>query len=50
MDKVSLAWSVSQFAESRFPLKYSHRPLVETKLFKIWQTFFVGNGWGSCGG
>jgi hypothetical protein len=50
MDKLDLVRSVSQFAESRFPLKYSHCPLVETKLFKVWQKFFVVNGWRSCGG
>jgi hypothetical protein len=42
--------SVSQFAESQFPLNYSHRSLIETKLFKVWQKFFMGNGWGSCSG
>jgi hypothetical protein len=47
---VDLVRSVSQFAENPFPLKYLHRPFIETELIKVWQKFFVGNGWRSGGG
>jgi hypothetical protein len=38
--KADLVQLASQLAESRFPLKYSHRPLVETNLFKVWENLF----------
>jgi hypothetical protein len=50
MNKVDLMRSILQFGENWLALKHSSHSVAETILLKLWQKFFMRNGWRSWGG